>query len=197
MFVQVIEGRTSDAEGLKRQGERWDDDVRAGAVGFLGVTAGVADDGRAITIARFESESAARANSERPEQASWWADTAKYYDGDISFNESSDVVEFLGGGSDEAGFVQVMKVAGVDRAFVERLHASFQELADLRPDLMGGLRVWTGPDRYVEAAYFTSEAEARAGESVELPEAVQATMADFQKILANTEFIDLRDPTLR
>ena len=197
MFVQVIEGRTSDAEGLKRQGERWQTEVQPGATGYLGVTSGVTADGRSIAIVRFESEAAARANSGRPEQDAWWSDTAKYYDGDVEFTESSDVTEFLGGGSNEAGFVQVMKVADVDRARVERLDAEFQRFADLRPDLLGGLRVWTGPDRYVEAAYFTSEADARAGEQTELPEDVQAMMGEFQEIMANTEYLDLTDPQLR
>jgi hypothetical protein len=197
MFVQVIEGRTTDAEGLKRQGERWQTEVQPGATGYLGVTSGVTADGRSIAIVRFESEAAARANSGRPEQDAWWSDTAKYYDGEVEFSESSDVTEFLGGGSNEAGFVQVMKVAGVDRARVERLDAEFQRFADLRPDLLGGLRVWTGPDRYVEAAYFTSEAEARAGEQAELPEDVQTMMGEFQEIMANTEFLDLTDPQLR
>lgn len=197
MFVQMIEGRTTDAEGLRRQGERWQADLRPGAKGFLGATAGVADDGRAITIVRFESEDAARANSERPEQGAWWTDTAKYYEGDVDFTESSDVTEFLRGGSDDAGFVQIMKVAGVDRAQVERLDGSLEQLAGARPDLIGGLRVWTGPDRYVEAAYFTSEAEARAAERAEVPEELQATMAEFQEIVAKTEFIDLRDPQLQ
>ena len=196
MFVQVIEGRTSDAEGLKRQGERWQTEVQPGAIGYLGVTSGVTADGRSIAIVRFESEAAARANSGRPEQDAWWSDTAKYYDGDVEFTESSDVTEFLGGGSNEAGFVQVMKASGVDRAQIERLDETFDQFADLRPDLLGGLRVWTGPDRYVEAAYFTSEADARAGEQTELPEDVQAMMGEFQELMANTEYLDLTDPQL-
>lgn len=197
MFVQIIEGRTSDAEGLKRRGEQWETDLRPGAIGYLGVTSGVAADGRAITIVRFESEEAARANSERPEQAAWWAETEKFYDGDVSFTESSDTTEFLGGGSNDAGFVQVMKVTGIDRARIERLDASFDKLANVRPDLIGGLRAWTAPDAYVEAGYFTSEAEARAGEKAELPPDVQELMSEFNQLMANTEFIDLPDPQLR
>ena len=68
MFVQIIEGRTTDAEALRQRGKVWADEVGPGAVGFLGVTAGVTADGRAITIARFESEAQARANGDRPEQ---------------------------------------------------------------------------------------------------------------------------------
>jgi hypothetical protein len=197
MFVQIIEGQTSDAEGLKRQGERWQTEIRPGAVGFLGVTSGTTADGRAITIARFESEEAARANSDRPEQGAWWAETAKYYDGEISFTESSDVQEFLGGGSDDAGFVQIMKSQGVDRARTAKLDEQFQQFASLRPDLIGSIRVWTGADSCVEANYFTSEAEARAGESKEMPPEVQALMAEFGDLMQNTEFLDLTDPYLR
>ena len=196
MFVQMLEGRTTDAAGLARQGERWQTEVRPSAVGFLGATSGVTEDEQAITIVRFESEDAARANSDRPEQGAWWAETEKYYEGDVRFTESSDVTELMGGGSDAAGFVQVMKVAGVDRALVERLDGSFEQLAALRPDLIGGLRVWTGPDRYTEAIYFTSEADARAGEQVEMPGELQAALADFEEIMARTEFLDLRDPQL-
>lgn len=197
MFVQIIEGRTSDAEGLMAQGDRWQEELRPGAVGYLGVTAGVAADGRSIVLVRFESEEAARANSERPEQGAWFQEMQKYYDGEPAFTESSDVTEFLGGGSNDAGFVQVMKVKEVDRALVERLDASFEQFAHLRPDLLGAIRVWTAPDAYVEAAYFTSEADARKGEQAEMPEEMQAAMADFEKIVANTEFIDLPNPQLR
>lgn len=196
MFVQIIEGRTHDADGLRRQGERWQGEVGPGAVGYLGVTSGVTADGRAITIARFESESAARANSERPEQSAWWAETSKYFDGDVTFTESSDVQQFLAGGSNDAGFVQIMKSQGVDRARLEALDQQFDTLTGLRPDLIGGLRVWTGPDSCVEANYFTSEAEARAGESQELPPDAQALMAEFQAASGDVEFLDLTDPEL-
>lgn len=145
MFVQIIEGRTTDPEGLSRQGERWQAELRPGATGFLGVTSGVTEDGRAITIVRFDSEESARANSERPEQGAWWADTAKYYNGDVTFTETSDVQEFLGGGTDDAGFVQVMKIAGVDRAWVDRQDQAMPRVAGFRPDLLGVFRIWTGP----------------------------------------------------
>jgi hypothetical protein len=194
MFVQIIEGRTNDAEGLARRGETWQTEVGAGAVGYLGVTAGATADGRAITIARFESEEAARANSARPEQSTWWAETEKYYDGPVTFTESSDTSELLGGGSNDAGFVQIMKVSGIDRAQVERLDESLERFASFRPDLLGGLRVWTGADSYVEAAYFTSEAAARAGEQKEPPAELAAMLSEFQQVLATTEFLDLSNP---
>lgn len=196
MFVQIIEGHTSDAEGLKRQGQRWQAELGPGAAGFLGVTSGSTTDGRAITFARFESEAAARDNSDRPEQGVWWADTAKYYDADVAFTESGDVQELLGGGSDEAGFVQVMKMADVDRDRIERLDQALPQLAELRPDLLGVLRIWTGPTSCVDVNYFTSEADARAGERSEIPAEMQPLMAEFQELTRHTEYLDLADPQL-
>ena len=196
MFVQIIEGRTKDAEGLKRQGTRWRQELKPGAVGFLGATSGVTADGRAFTMARFRDEAAARANSERTEQGSWWAETEKYYEGEVSFTETDDVTEWLGGGSNDAGFVQVMKSTGVDRAAVERLDEQMEHLTDIRTDVIGGYRAWTGSDRCTEVVYFTSEAEARAGEKVVLPVDMQEMMAEFEGSMGEVEYHDLLDPDL-
>jgi hypothetical protein len=197
MFVQIIEGRTKDGRALMERGARWERDVAGGAAGFLGVTAGVTADGRAITVARFESEEAARANSERPEQSTWWAETAKLYEGEPTFSESSDVTLWMGGGSNDAGFVQVMKSTGVDRATVEKMDAAFEPHVGLRPDLLGGIRIWTGTDTCVDVAYFTSEAEAREGEKTEMPADLQDAMAGFEQGMGEVEYLDLTDMHLR
>jgi hypothetical protein len=197
MFVQVIEGKTSNPEGLRAQFDKWVAELEPGAKGYEGTTAGVAADGRVVAFARFESEAAARANSERPEQGAWWADTEKLLDGPAQFSESSDVTTFLAGGSDDAGFVQVMKVAGVDRAKVEEGDKQFEPLAaKLRPDLIGGLRVWTGPDSMIEANYFTSEAEAREGEKTPPPPEAAEGFAEFMAMMSKAEFVDFTDPYL-
>jgi hypothetical protein len=39
------------------------------------------DDGRFIALARFESEEAARRNTDRPEQDRWWTEIAKLFTG--------------------------------------------------------------------------------------------------------------------
>jgi hypothetical protein len=197
MFVQVIEGRTSDPDGLRAQFDKWVAELEAGAEGYVGTTAGVASDGRVVAFARFESEEAARANSDRAEQGAWWAETEKLMDGPVSFTESSDVETFLAGGSDDAGFVQVMKVSGVDRAKVKQGDAQFEPLAaEVRPDLIGGLRVWTGADSMIEANYFTSEEEARKGESQPPPPEFAEGFAEFTAMMRNAEFVDFSDPYL-
>ncbi len=198
MFVQVIEGKVSDEAGLHRQLDRWEAELRPGAAGFLGSTGGVTDDGVGFAIARFESAAAAKANSDRAEQGEWWSDTEKCFSGPVSFTDSEDVEEFLGGGSNDAGFVQVMKTAdGPGRAVVKDLDEQFEKHAgSIRPDLIGGVRNWTGTTSTVEVNYFTSEAAARENENKEPPAELAALFAQYADVIANTEFLDLREPWL-
>ena len=102
----------------------------------------------------------------------------------------------MGGGSDDAGFVQVMKSTGVDRQKLEAADAAMEPYASARPDLLGGIRIWTGPDRCVDVAYFTNEAEARQGEQAEMPAELQALMADMGAAMGETEYLDLVEPHL-
>ena len=196
MFVQVIEGRTSDPAAIIEHGERWQQELRPGAIGYLGVTAGVTAEGRTVAIVRFEDEAAARANAARPEQTAWFEDMSKLYDGEPTFTESSDVTEWMGGGSNDAGFVQVMKSTGVDRAQVEKMDAAFAPYASQRPDLLGGVRIWTGSDSCIDVAYFTSEDEARKGEQAEVPDEIKELMSEFEG-MGETEYLDLTNPQLR
>ena len=195
MFVQVIEGRTSDPAAVTEHGEQWQRDLRPGAIGYLGLTAGTTVDGRTIAVVRFEDEASARTQADRPEQTAWWEGMAKLLDGEPSVTESSDVNEWMGGGSDDAGFVQVMRSTGVDRAQVEKMDEAFEPFAHLRPDLLGGLRSWTGSDSCIDVAYFTSEAEARAGEQAEMPAELTELMGDFEG-MGDVEYFDLTEPQL-
>jgi hypothetical protein len=196
MFVQIFEGRVADRDGLRRQMDSWESELRPGATGFLGSTAGVTDDGQGIVFARFESAAAAKANNERPEQGRWWAETEKTFAGDVKFSDSEDVQTFLGGGSDDAGFVQIMK-GSADRNLMRDIDQAFEQHApSWRPEILGVMRVWTGPETYVEAAYFKSEAEARGGEKKEPPPELAKQMGEFEAMTANIEFLDLKEPWL-
>ena len=73
MFIQAISGTVKDVDAMEREAERWQQELRPGAAGYLGMTSGVTDDNRYVTVVRFESAEAAKANSERPEQGAWWA----------------------------------------------------------------------------------------------------------------------------
>src|SRR5207237_10431022 len=103
-----MEGGVGDLEGLQAQLAAWTSDLQPGADGWLGTTAGVTADGTFIAVVRFESLEAAKANSDRPEQGAWWEKTAATFDGDVRFTDCPDVDIFGAGGSDDAGFVQIM-----------------------------------------------------------------------------------------
>ena len=195
MFVQVITGRTSAPDGLRRQAEQWSERVRPGAVGFLGTTAGIADDGTFIALARFTDEAAAQANAARPEQGEWWAGMTKFLDGEPTFRESSDISLLFEGGSDTAGFVQIMEGTVRDRARAQGFETSemLEQLRAARPDLIGALRAWFPGGAFVEAAYFTSEAEARAGES---SAEFAGPQQEFMDLFEAMTFLDLHDPML-
>ena len=196
MFVQYIEGKVADAEAWQRQADRWRAELAPGATGYLGTTAGIADDGQAYVITRWESEALARTNSDRAEQGAWWEEMAKCYADEPTFRESSDVTTFLGGGSDDAGFVQLMLGRG-DRAELEALDArGEQTLREIRPDLIGGLRIWFANGEYAELAYFTSEAEARKGETEMGAKMAEADLGDLERMMAGVTFVDLPDPWL-
>jgi hypothetical protein len=195
MFVQIITGRAKDVDRMKAMMDRWIDELRPGAEGFVGTTAGVTENGEAIAVARFESAAAAHANSERPEQGAWWAEMESCYDGDVSFSDSEDVDLFLGGGSNDAGFVQVMYSSDVDRESLARMDKAFESHAEtFRPDIIGGMRVWTGPSTGYDITYFTSEDEARVGESKDPPPELASMMKEFESLMASTQFFDLSDP---
>jgi hypothetical protein len=195
MFVQVMKGKTSNPAKLRSQAERWQSDVRPGAVGFLGATGGIADDGTFILFARFADEAAARANSNRAEQNAWWEETIDCFDGEPTFRESSDIRFLLEGGSDDAGFVQVMEGRAVDRAKAEAFESPelLEQLRAARPELLGGMRAWFDGGAFAEVVYFTSEENARKGESSsDFAEPQQ----EYQDLYQDTTFIDLRDPIL-
>jgi len=199
MFIQVISGTVADLEGLERQVERWQEQLRPGAIGYLGTTAGVTDDGRFIVLARFESELAARRNSERPEQGNWWAETEKCLN-TAEFLESASVETLLGGGNNNAGFVQLMrghvKDAGKLAALAQRKDELEAGMGKARPDVIGDVMVIAADGSYLEAIYFTSEAEAREGEAKELPGDMAALLGEYMEAVAIDEYLDLKDPWL-
>jgi hypothetical protein len=198
MFIQVIQGKTSDAEGLRRQFDRWQDEVKPVAAGYLGTTAGITEDGTVFVLARFESEEAARANSGRPEQDAWWSETAKYFEGTPSFKDYTDVDVTQGGGSNDAGFVQIMQGRVRDAARVREMEAEFMpKMAEMRPDVIGSVRGWDG-NSFTQALYFTSEAEARAGEK-RMGDAggAEEGFTEYMSQLESIDYLDLKDPILR
>src|SRR5918994_2893017 len=197
MFVWVLEGKVSDPEEVGRQLGHWIGEFGSTTPGYLGVTGGVTNDRRFLLFVRWESEEAGDAFLMRPQQQAWYDEFQKSFDGPVHFDESGDVTTYLAGGSDTAGFVQGMKVSGVDRQRIDAADREFENIAPgIRPDLIGGLRVWTAADAFVEANYFTSEEQAREGEREEPPPELAEGFADFMEMTKDAEYFDFTEPLL-
>jgi hypothetical protein len=198
MFVQVIRGQVSDPEQVHAALDRWSEELAAGAPGWLGSTAGVTEDGRFVALARFESEGAARRNSDRPEQGQWWMEISKLFTGEVTFRDSSDVTADVNGDPDTAGFVQVMQGRGSDPERTRELMAQNpDDWAAFRPDVIGSVAVGHEGGAYTMALYFTSEEAAREAERKEPPPQLKAQMEEMNQLSAGEpEFLDLRQPWL-
>ena len=200
MFVQTIQGHLAgDAGELKECLDRWRHELGPAAEGWLGSTAGVTEDGTFICLARFESPEAARRNSDRPEQHQWWMETSKLFGGEVRFQDCTETELIMGGGSDDAGFVQVIQGRIRDLPGLRSYLAGMDEttMREFRPDMIGTVLAVADGGAFTEAAYFTSEAEAREGERKEVPPEMRdemQKMMDFYE--GEWTYLDLREPWL-
>jgi hypothetical protein len=198
MFVQLIEGTVKDPERVHSALDTWAAELSPGATGWLGSTAGATDDGKFIAVARFESEDAARANSDRPEQDRWWAETSQLFTDEPTFRDSTEVDLDIQGEPDAAGFVQIIKGRSSDPARSREVMKETPEgWAEFRPDVIGSLAAnYEGGD-YTVVIYFTSEEEARRGEQKEAPPEIKQQMEEMGKLeVGEPTFIDLKQPWL-
>jgi len=191
VFIQVIQGRTSRQDEARELGDRWVRDLAPGADGWLGSTFGVTDDGTMLGVIRFESREAAQANADRPEQTAFAEEMAKLLDGPVEFHDCDDVTQMLDGGSDEAGFVQVMRGKVADAEGLKSLMTDSERLHQARPEIIGATLAIDGEGYAFETVAFTDEASARRGEQEQMPDDVRETL---EAAVHDVSFYDLHEP---
>ena len=197
MFAQIIRGKVSDPAAVRAGMDRWVSELAPTAIGWLGSTTGVSEDGDLFVLARFDSEESAKANSEKPEQDRWFADMTKLFDGEPTFQDSTNVTIDTAGDPDAAGFVQVMSGQVTDPQRAQQLMADQPDMRDLRPDILGSVMVGGDDGKWTMVIYFTSEADAREGEKREMPAEMAAAMQEMASItVGETEYLDLKNPWL-
>ncbi len=197
MFIQVIQGRCSRQEELRAMTDRWVADVAPGAIGWLGGTFGFTDEGDAVSVVRFESREAAQANAERPEQQAWWSEMEALFDGPVEFHDCDRVVLMMGGGSDEAGFVQVVRGSLDDPDALEAgMHEMETLLHEARPEILGSTFAIEPDGTFTETVAFTDEAAAREGESKAMPATGRTadSMRRWDEMVHDMRFLDLHRP---
>jgi len=195
MFVQVFQAKVRDPDLWARRVETWRREIKPKTTAFLGFTSGVAADGEMITVVRFTSAEAAQVDNDLPEQGAWFEETSKAFDGDVTFHDCRDVDVIADGGSNDAGFVQVMQGRAKDQ---EEMRASERkmepELRRVRPDLIGGITAWHGDGGFTQVVYFTSENDARRNEQAM---AGSPLAEQFRSLIdGDIRFFDLPEPDL-
>ena len=195
MFIQIIQGRCRDADRIHRLIDEWRDTIGATAHGWLGGTYGVTDDDEFVAVVRFESREAAAANSEKPEQGEWWARMQACFQGEVSFHDCDNAMVFLGGGSDEAGFVQIIqgRVSDPER-FRHFMEQPMDALRQARPEILGGTIALEPDGWFTQTVCFRSEEAAREGEHKEMSSGMrqeyEKEMAEMQEV----KYLDLHQP---
>ena len=192
MFIQIIQGRCTRQDELRAVLDRWPAELGPGADGWLGGTYGFADDDQFVAVVRFEDRERAMANSQRPEQGRWAEELMALFDGPVEFHDCDDVTLLFDGGSDDAGFVQVIRGKVDDPERLRALMTSDPtELHRMRPDIIGATLAIEPDGTFTETVAFTDEESARSGESVEAPADVRA---DLDYAMQGARFYDLHHP---
>jgi hypothetical protein len=191
VFIQVNHGKCTRQDELRAVGESWRDELGGGAVGWLGGTFGFTEGDDFLGIVRFESREAAMANSQRPEQGAWAQRMGALLDGPPEFHDCDDVTSFLDGGSDAAGFVQVISGHTDDAGPMRAMLADTTDLHEMRPEILGGTFALTDDGTFFQTVYFTDEDSARQGEALEPPAEVREALST---IMAGATFYDLHKP---
>jgi hypothetical protein len=109
----------------------------------------------------------------------------------VEFHDCDDVMLFMDGGSDDAGFVQVIRGRTDDPSRIKAMLADTTTLHEMRPDIIGGSVAIEADGTFTETIAFRDEASARAGEQTEPPPQVRA---ELESMMAGAKFYDLHHP---
>lgn len=191
MFIQIIQGKCTRQDELQALANEWRSSLSPGATGWLGGTYGFTDDDMFVGVVRFESREAAMANSERPEQGAMAERMAALLDGPMEFHDCDDVTLLLDGGSDNAGFVQIIRGKVDDPQRLKAMLADTDSLHEMRPDILGATLAIEEDGTFTECVAFTSEMDARSGEKVEPPEEMAR---ELEYAMRDAKFYDLHHP---
>lgn len=193
MFIQMVEGACTQHDDMRMLIDEWCDRM-ADEPGWLGGTYGFTDDDRFIGVGRYESAAAWQQCCAAKDAGMWWAASEELFDSMPEIHQSEDVMMMLDGGSDQAGFVQVMrgKVGNPDKL---RRMMTDQDMTSMlhkaRPDIIGATLLIEDDGSFTETISFTDEDSARKGEAMEMPAEVAA---DFLEAVAEVSYYDLHKP---
>lgn len=193
MYIQMVQGPCAQQDELHTLVDDWSRQM-AGRDGWLGGTFGFTDDDQFVGVIRFEDASAAREWCRDDEAGMWWAAAEMMFDAAPEIHQSADVSMMLEGGSDDAGFVQVMRGRVGNLDALKRImsdHEMTSMLHEARPEIIGATLAIEDDGTFVETIAFTDEATAREGEKKEMPPEMAG---DFESSMTDVSYLDLHKP---
>jgi hypothetical protein len=193
VFIQMVEGNSSRQGEMRDLVDGWCGQM-ADRPGWLGGTYGFTDDGRFVGVVRFDSRTACAESSTGEEAAMWWAGAEALFDGRCRIHESEDVSMMFDGGSDSAGFVQVMRGRVGDADKFRHITSDTQMtsmLHEARPEIIGATLAMEADGTFVETIAFTDEDSARKGEQLDMPQDVRD---ELMAAMSDVEYLDLHQP---
>jgi hypothetical protein len=191
VFIQIIQGKCRDQDKVRALGDRWAKELAPGSIGWLGGTYGFTDDDQFVGVVRFDSRDSAAANGARSEQTTWWQEMESCFDGPVAFHNCDDVTLMMGGGSDDAGFIQVIQGKVDDPAPLKELMGDTEMLHQMRPEILGATLAIEPDGTFTETVAFTDEASARKGEQQPMPEQFAGRLGS---VMQGASFYDLHKP---
>jgi hypothetical protein len=78
----------------------------------------------------------------------------------------------------------------------EMLEQSGDRVHELRPDIIGSTFSTTPDGDYVEAVYFTSEAEARGHEQMDMPDDMRAMFEEMMQQMGEVTYLNMHEPRM-
>lgn len=193
MYIQMVQGACTRQDEMRGLVDDWCGRM-ADQPGWLGGTYGFTDDDRFVGVVRYDSRDACATWCARPEAAMLWAGAETMFDSACEIHESEDVSMMFEGGSDDAGFVQVMRGQVGDADFLRAMSTDTEMttmLHQARPDILGATMLIEDDGSFTETIAFTDESSARTGERQEMPPEMSARM---EKAMTGVEYLDLHHP---
>ncbi|HEU5033783.1 MAG TPA: hypothetical protein VFT62_03390 [Mycobacteriales bacterium] len=193
MFIQMVQGACTREDEMRGLVDDWCGRM-ADQPGWLGGTYGFTDDGCFVGVVRYADRDACAMWCKDAEAAPYWAAATQLFDESCEIFEADDVSIMLDGGSDDAGFVQVMHGRVNDTERMRRLLTDAEMttmLHEARPEIIGATLAFQADGTFTETVAFTDEASARRGEELDMPEEVSK---ELMAAMGAVEYLDLHRP---